>query len=218
MRVVINAAIGHWYPKGQARLARSLAKHYGGHTLLFDRFPTPGYNESNPYNVKASCFEAAIAQEYTQILWLDCSAWAIRNIEPIFQRIQERGFYLASSGWDASQTCNDRLLNHHGITRDQSVGIPDTATGTLGIDLNSDKARAFILDFISYARAGMFAGNRVHDIRDSPDPRFKFSRQDQSAATLLAHRHGLTPLDELGGLTTYNHHRTPTACIVYQGM
>jgi hypothetical protein len=218
-RCIINGAIGHWYPKGQLRLKKSLDKYAPGiDQLLFDKFPATDYDTSNPYNIKAACFEQAIALGYEQILWLDCSAWAIRSIEPIFQRITERGFYLASSGYSAGETCTDKLLEYHKITRDEAMPIPDSATGTIGVDLTCIKAKQFIYDFIEYAMDGMFAGNRVHDKRDSQDPRFKFSRQDQSVASLLAYKYKLTPLDELGGLTTYNYHRTPTACIVYQGM
>jgi hypothetical protein len=216
---IINVALGYWYPKGQQRLLRSLDAHgFDGHVLAWEQWPTDGYDTSIPYNCKAAALEVAINMGFTRILWLDCSAWAVRPITPLLDLISAKGYYLASCGYSASQTCNDRILSYAGITRDKAMDIPDAASGTIGLDITHPRSLNFARQFIQYAKDGMFGGNRVHDPADSADPRFLFSRQDQSAATLIAHQLGM-PLDQLGHLTAYDTKpRNPDTCIVYRGM
>jgi len=43
---------------------------------------------------------------------------------------------------------------------------------------------------------GMFGGNRVHDLQDSQHPLFKFSRQDQSAASMILYKMGIKTAGE----------------------
>jgi hypothetical protein len=216
--IVINASTGVRHLKGQKRLEASLREHWGGPVLMYEGWAMPGYDQSNPYTIKAALFERVIRDGFTTILWLDASCVAIRNIQPIFDRIQEHGYYLASSGYSAAQTCTDRQLKAVGITRNEAVAIPDTATGTIGIHLNDISASAFIHEWIQWGIEGLFGGSRTHDPSDSADPRFLFGRQDQSAATLLAHLQGMR-LDYLGGLTAYDGpNLADTVCVKYQGI
>lgn len=217
---IINAAIGGHYPKGQRRLVDSLVGKYDGDYRLWDTWPEGhGMDEANRYNVKAAAMERAALAPYQHgriLIWLDCTCVAIANIQPLIDRIEERGYYIASSGYSAAQTCTDAQLEAAGYTRDEAMNIPDTATGCIGIDLGNVRAKAFLMDWIAWAKRGLFAGNRQHDLRDSRDYRFLHARQDQSAATLLAHLHGMR-LDALGGLTAY-WPGTPTTAIAYKGI
>ena len=215
---IVNAAIGGNYRRGQNRLVASLnAQGYRDDLSLWQRWPEGhGMDEYNRYNVKAAVLAEALNGGHRILLWMDSTCVAVHSIEPLIDRIKERGYYLASSGYSAGQTCTDQQLAAAGVTRDEAMEIPDTATGTIGIDLHNETARAFLLEWIDWARRGLFAGNRMHDTNDSADPRFAFARQDQSAATLLAHKHGMT-LDGLGVLTAY-WPGTPTTIIAYKGI
>lgn len=213
---IVTAATGERHLKGQARLVASIKrKEWPVHVAAFQGFPLAGFDESNPYNIKASAMRASITKGRV-LIWMDSSCVAVRPIEPLVSRILERGYYLSTSGFDASQTCTDAQLAAAGITRDQSEGIPDTATGCIGIDTNDRRAMDFLREWIEWSARGLFAGSRGYDPADSSDPRFLFARQDQSAATLLASKHGMD-LDPMGDLTCY-WPPSDTAVMAYKGI
>lgn len=218
---IVNAAIGGNYAAGQRRLIDSLGQMgYRGGGSFWDAWPDGhGMDELNRYNIKAAVMERALlapSQHGRILIWLDCTCVAVANLQPLIDRIEANGYYLASSGYSAAQTCTDEQLTAAGVTRDEAMTIPDAATGCIGIDTANPRANAFLHDWIDWARRGLFAGNRVHDVRDSQDYRFLHARQDQSAATLLAHRHRMS-LSALGGLTAY-WPPTPTTVIAYKGI
>jgi hypothetical protein len=214
---VVNAAIGGIYQTGQKRLRASMKEHAPNLDLLaYDNFPARGYDITNRYNVKAACMEVAMGMGYDILIWCDASCVFLADPQPLIDRIVERGYYLASSGYKASQTCTDAQLAAAEITRDEAEHIPDTATGTVGIHLADAKANTFLREWIRWSKEGLFAGSRTHDFRDSQDPRFMFGRQDQAAATLLTYKYGMS-LDALGDLTAYWPGRSRTI-IAYKGI
>lgn len=194
---VINAVVGDgWYEKGQERLVRSLIYHgFTGDILTWKQeFPMKGYDETNPYNIKAAAFEYAIEQGYTDILWLDASVWAIGYLMPVFDCILDDGYYMWPSGYDAAQTCSDKCLAYFGIDRDEAEKIKDCSSSMLGVNVGHPVGGEFIRRFIQACKDGVAAGSRHHD-NQSEDKRFMFHRQDQSVATVIAGQLGmkLTP-------------------------
>lgn len=195
MRILVNAGVNHWYPKGSERLRKSICETSPSvETLIYSGFPNDVFVKSNPYNIKASAiFEAAkriIGGFKESFLWADCSVWAIKDISPIFDIIERDGYYLLSSGYNAAQTCSDKCLDYFGITRDEAENIPDSSTMVFGLDLNTKIGEDFFIKFIRASYDGVFNGSREHD-NQSQDPRFLFHRQDQSAATCIAHKLGM---------------------------
>jgi hypothetical protein len=200
--VIINAGIGGWYPRGSKRLHKSLIYHGWGHDILtFTDWPNNEFDKSNIYNLKASVFNYAIDQGYKKIIWMDCSAWAIKDPQPILDIINTDGYYFQRSGYNCAQTCNDNSLRYFGITRDRAEKFDDTSTAVFGVHMDNPLGSEFIERWIESCRAGVFNGSRLHD-NQSQDPRFLFHRQDQSAASLLI---GLMHLKQynLGELVTY---------------
>jgi|JI9StandDraft_1071089.scaffolds.fasta_scaffold18965_4 hypothetical protein len=219
--LIFNAAVGpgqDHYLKGQSRLMTSLTNvNYQGVTISFDTWPDPNFDQTNPYTIKAAAFHHILKLNHPRYLvWMDSSAVVLREPTPLFERIRKRGYYLASSGYSAAQTCTDIQLGVAGYTRTQAESIPDTATGCIGIDTKNSIAMKFLKTWIEWAKLGHFSGSRLHDINDSSDPRFLFGRQDQSAATLIAYSLGMT-LDNLGGLTAY-HPAPPSSIMEYKGI
>ena len=205
MNTVINASLGQGYERGQDRLKASLEKHYPCHFIGFKEWPPWEHSKASPYVVKAAAIQAAIDQGHKQILWLDASVIVTGSLQPIFDHIREHGVYLPSSGWNCAQSCNDRILNYYGITRDRAELIAEGSSGCMGMDLDHPTGKQFALWFIQAAKDGVFEGSREHD-GQSQDPRFKFHRQDQSAASLIAHKLGIT-LTFLGELAGYWGHK-----------
>lgn len=185
-QTIINAAIGHWYPKGQDRLVRSLIHHgwAGEITTWKDIWPNNNYDKSCPYNIKAAAFEAAIQRGFTHIFWVDSSMWAIRNPQPLFNIINDHGIYVETNGFNCAQECSDNCLGYFGIHRDEAEKMPMCSSGLLGINITNPLGKEFIDSWITAAKDGAFKGSRFHD-NQSADPRFQHHRQDQSAASII---------------------------------
>lgn len=210
---IINVGYGGWYAKGTERLKKSLNYHgYSGDVLTWTDFPNDNYDKNSPYNVKAAAFEEALKMGYTHIAWMDCSCWAIQQVEPIFDTINEFGYYIPKSGYNAAQVCSDRCLDYFNVDRDTAEKYADSSTIVFGINYENPLGREFIDTWINSAKDGIFVGSREHDSQ-SNDSRFLFYRQDQSCATLIANKMGLQ-LSNLGELVSYYSHDMPKSTII----
>lgn len=184
--VIINAHTGDgWYSRGQHRLKESLMYHgYSGDYAFYEGWANDNYDKSCPYNVKAAAIEEAIKEGHTTFLWLDCSIWALRNPDEIFNMINDEGVFMHTSGYNSAQTCSDKCLEYFGINRDQAEKMPDSSTGFFGFNINHPKGKEFIERWLKSAKDGVFSGSREHD-NQSQDKRFLFHRHDQSAASVI---------------------------------
>lgn len=189
---IINASTGtHWYKRGTDRLLRSLNYHgFSGEVFTWDSFPLDGYDKTNPYNIKAAAFEYVLKEGFTHVLWVDCSVWAIKQAEPIFDIINDRGYYLIDNGYNCAQECNDFLLNHYKISRDEAESMKMISSGVMGINTNNPQGKSFVHEFIEAAKSSLFNGSREHG-NQSKDSRFLHHRQDQSAASIIANKYGM---------------------------
>ena len=70
------------------------------------------------------------------------------------------------------------------------------ATGLVGINIDNPLGKHFFEQWFQYMKDGMFGGNRVHDLNDSQHPIFKFSREDQSAASMILYKMGVKTAGE----------------------
>lgn len=193
---IVSVGAGGTYPKGVDRLERSLLQHgFDGEMILYRELP-PGAptHAAIPYAMKLTALKIAEDRGYRSLLWLDASMVCIRNPKDMFDEIAEKGYYLSRSGWNCAQSVSDACLELFGVTRDQAELWPECASGTVGMDLNTAIGREFFDRWYESSLNGAFNGSRDHD-NQSSDPRFKFHRQDQSAASLIANQMGLYMYD-----------------------
>jgi len=210
--VIINAGKGFWYPKGTKRLVQSLKDvEWDGDVLTWYDYPNNEFDKTCPYTIKASCFLEAIKRGYTQILWCDSSVWAIKNPKPIFDYINENGYFFWKSGHNCAQTCSDNCLNYFGVDRDTAESYDDCSSGVLGVNLKSNIGKEFIETWIKSAKDGVFHGSRLHD-NQSKDHRFMFHRQDQSAASVIIGKMGLV-MEDVGVHCAYYNEKLPESII-----
>jgi hypothetical protein len=183
-RVIVNAHNGvGWYPRGQERLRQSLQGHPEA-LCLYNDFPNDLFSKSNGYNVKPSALYEA-AKTYSQLLWLDCSCWVIKDLQPIWDIVDSQGYYFINSDFNCSTYCNDKSLEYFGITRDEAENIAMISSGCFAIDLKTEKGALIYQIFIQSAIDNIFDNGT-----GSQDPRFIAHRHDQSALSIILHKLG----------------------------
>ncbi len=191
----LNVGIGLWYRSGSDRLQASLIAHgfTGDHLVWKDCWPgaIPGLSRDVIYAAKADAFQHALNAGYTTIIWGDASIYAVRPLDRFLATVNEKGYWLGQSGYNCAQTASDAQLQYFGVSRDWAERVPDCATGIFGVNMDFTAPRQFIETWIQAAKDGAFRGSRHHD-GQSNDPRFRFGRQDQSAASLIAGKQGMT--------------------------
>lgn len=183
--VIISAGVGGWYPAGVKRLERSLNfEGWGGDILTWKDYPPncPRHDDI-PYYLKIAAFEQAISKGYTHILWVDASFFAVANPMPMFDIINDQGFWFFSSGYNLAQSVSDAALNFIGKTRNEAANEIEWASGCVGVNLENPDGKALYEKWKYYMDAGLSKGSRLHD-NQSSDERFLFHRQDQSCLNL----------------------------------
>jgi hypothetical protein len=196
---IISCGIEGHYGVGVDRLARSLNfVGWGGHTMFWKDYPKgcPPHVGEYQYAFKVWAFEEAFAAGYTVVLWADASLYAVQNPMPIFDYVNEHGLFFFKSGYSLAQTATDNLLNTEKVNRDELINVSEFATGLVGINIENPKGKEFFKRWKYAMEWGLFGGNRVHDLADSGDPRFLFSRQDQSCASMVLHKMGIKTAGE----------------------
>lgn len=191
--VIINCGVGHWYNLGSDRLAKSLNfVGWAGQTLIYSgEYPPNSHNHNDvPYYMKIACFEEAIRQGFTHILWVDSSFWAVNNPMKMFDVISEQGYWFFSTGYNLAQSVNDKGLAAVGLSRDEAETVNEWASGCIGVRLDNPNGKKLYDRWKELMDAGLSVGSRLHD-NQSSDPRFLFHRNDQSCLSLAAWELGL---------------------------
>lgn len=217
---IISCGIGAGYAAGIDRLERSL--HYNGFlgdTMFWKDYPEgcPAHEGEGQYNFKVYAFAEAFKKGYKIALWLDASLYAIADPMPIFDYINDNGLYFFKSGYPLSATATDKLLGPV-LLREDLVDVPEFATGAVGINIDNPKGASFFHLWKEHMINGHFGGNRVHDEVDSDHPLFKFSRQDQSAASMALHRLGVTTSGEDKNWVSYYPNKTESTIFFVKGV
>lgn len=214
--VIISAGIGGWYAKGVERLEKSLNYHgWAGDVITWKDIDPPASRAhyEYPYYFKIAAFEWALYRQYTHILWVDASFWAIQNPMPLFDFINNNGFYLFRSGYSMAQSINDAALEKLGLSRDELVDSPEYASGCVGLNFNNPNARHLYTHWKSYMDDGLSRGSRNHD-NQSLDQRFLFHRQDQSALALAMYKLNLS-INEPDYVAYYGSGHNPQKCLFF---
>lgn len=196
---IISVGIGGHYGVGIDRLAKSINfVGWGGDTIFWKDYPDgcPAHGGPHQYNFKVYAFDEAFRRGYKVVVWADASLFAVENPMPLFDYINEHGLYFFKSGYSLAETATDNLCNYSGVTREELVDVPEFATGLIGINIDNPFGKEFFENWKQYMIDGMFGGNRVYDPQDSQHPLFKFSRQDQSAASMVLHKMGVRTAGE----------------------
>lgn len=142
------------------------------------------------------------------MLWLDSSIVVVRPLDPLYEEIERRGYLLfRNGGARVGEWSSDAFLEWYGIDRGEAMAIPEVVGTAIGLDLRSEVGRSFLDAWMAGALAGTpFRGrpepfaereayedsrwNRSNAV--SADSRVLGHRHDQSVASVLAFRAGMT--------------------------
>lgn len=182
------------YAKAQYRLSESLKNRTDAEVLLYQserQVEAPSHSQ-NPYAFKIYAIEEAIRQGYEQILWLDSSCYAIKDIQPVFDIIDQEGYFMEYSGHEAGKWTNDRTLEYFGITRDEAFEIPMFSAGFTGLDFRNHNTIEFFNRWKQAMLDGMFKGEWTNKNKtESEDPRVEGHRHDLCVGSIIAYQLGM---------------------------
>ncbi len=192
---IINIATGR-YIGGQKRLEKSLSGmdvDFYGWTRESQVGAPPHSN--NPYSFKTHAFRKIFTHEnkYDNVLWVDASVWAVKDVAPIFEHIQKHGYIMQEAGHMAGKWTNDRALMEFGITRDDAMNIPMYGNaGFLGLSITSGVAMEFLNRWHNASMAGLFRGAWTNtNNSESMDERCAGHRHDMSLGSIIANDLGM---------------------------
>lgn len=184
-----------YYINGLARLNESLRNNFDGDFLGFIGEASVGapLHTDNPYAFKIYCIQKAIDAGYTQILWLDSSCFAIKNVQPVFGHIGKQGYIMQDAGHWIGEWTNDRTLKYFGVTRDDMMNVKCHGNaGFLGLNFENGTTRIFFDRWRESMIAGMFKGawtNENHS--ESTDERCRGHRHDLSCGSIIRYQLGM---------------------------
>lgn len=119
-RAVVNFADGP-FVAGQERLRKCLEDRLinpGASYLCFPPSPRSlggtdwPTQEQKPYAFKAYALREAWAAGFLSLLWCDASVVAIRDLSPIWERIERDGYWINKNGWNNYEWTADSAYPH----------------------------------------------------------------------------------------------------------
>lgn len=157
-----------------------------------------------PYGFKLHAIKECMDAGYTTILWLDSPVGPVRDIRPLFDRIEADGHYLFHGGDPLAQRCGDICCKIVGIVRDDWWDIMLLGGTVYGLDMTHERTRDFFAQWFDAMERGAFCGPYVNAICGkglglvergvgwaSHDIRVTGHSHDESVATIVAEQLGM---------------------------
>ncbi len=219
---VVTVGIGGWYPRGVMRLLKSFTEVSPEIPVLswVNVLPpnAPDYPGSVPYGVKPFALLEAQRQGYDIAIWLDAAFRLIKPLDPLIAWIAANRYFLCRNGHMVGTWCADSALETLKITREESFTIEEASSYCVGLNLGSKHCQLFLKQWAKYAADGKtFPGFHSNVNRwnydgspqrsegfVSEDPRVLGHRHDQTAASVIAWRLGMSNLVERPIFTAYD--------------
>lgn len=187
-RCIVNLSTKEYWG-GRNRLFTATIEH--AHTQIFtfaaeEEVGAPLHTE-NPYAFKIYAIEKVRSFGYNQILWLDASVYPVKDIEPVFTWLTEKGIFLEEAGHYCGTWAPQYVLDYFGITKDEAMKMPMFSAGFCGFDFRNPISTEFFAEWKESMLNGMFKGN------------WQESRHDMTCGSIIANKRGLLPLYSPGG-------------------
>lgn len=186
------------YVQNMARLSDSLRNNFDGDFIGFvgeASLGAPLHSEA-PYEFKIHAIDKVKQQGYTSVIWLDSSVFAIGNVSPIFERLEDQGLVFQEAGHMLGTWSNDATLDYFGISRDAAMAMPMIGNaGFLGFDFTNHVANDFFNQWVQSMNANLFKGAWNNDNKtESQDERCRGHRHDMAASSSIVNQLGIFDL------------------------
>lgn len=207
-RALVSVATTPRFHRGQVRLAMTAKAHAGPHEEYFwHRQPSCWpLHSAKPFAFKAWAMQYAAEHGAETLLWCDSSIIAIRPLEPLWERIEQDGYWFSRNGWSNAEWCADSAYPElfPGVpleeARSINVGIEHVVATCFGISMRHPMGRVFLEQYMKLANGRAFCGPWTNS--NHPDaaalpidgykvgpcgpPTTRGSRHDQTVASVLA--------------------------------
>lgn len=186
------------YVKSLERLNESLRSNFDGDFISWIGEGALGapLHVDNPYAFKIYAFRKAKDLGYKNVLWLDSSVYAIKNVQPVFDEIKRDGFIFQEAGHFVGNWSSDSVLKYYGITRDEAMEMRMIGNaGFLGLNFEMGRPIAFLDKWSKAMENGLFKGAwNNNDKSLSEDERCFGMRHDMTNSSIIINQMGLYPL------------------------
>lgn len=172
--------------------------------LMYSELPPGSPSHSvKPYAFKAYALMDAMRRNYTTLLWCDACILPVRDMEPLFKKIETDGVWFSRNGWMNSEWTADSAYAalfpamHYDAARVINAKIPHVVATAFGIDVSHAVGRAFLADYFRLAsETSAFCGPWTNTVETPCGPYdVRGHRHDQTAASVIAWRLGVQLTD-----------------------
>lgn len=196
-------SVGTGYYRGAMDRLRVATQKFGNCEFkgwtdpLPDEWPT---HTNVPYGFKAMALRWAMDQDFDCVFWCDSVILPIRPLEPLWERVQRVGYFIADAGngannyqWTADSAYKDLFPGMDiGQAREISKGFLQVHAAVMGLNLRSEIGIEFLSEYYRLATTTKaFCGSWTNTNGDCGPSDVKGHRHDQTAASLIAHRLGM---------------------------
>jgi len=158
--VVISCGTNAPYPEWAKK---SFFKHRDEHLnysfrTWVDEYPKGSRShDQSPYGFKVFAFNWALSEGYTHILWIDSAISFVSNPQPIFDFINNEGFFcVADSTGNLKRACRHDLFAYHNLTPDQTEDWHFMGGSVIGFNSHSPKLMEVFHEWSAQERDGYF--------------------------------------------------------------
>ncbi len=222
-RAIVCVATTPHYQKGLRRLLHHASLQRQSVAFWNSQGEWPKHQD-RPYAFKAYALKVMQAQYADLLLWCDASILPIRSLEPLWERIEREGYWIARNGWNNYQWTADSayldLFEHEIVSGQVSPGntlrklqnvnriIPHVVATSFGLNVKHPIGKAFLDEYYRLAsetkafcgpwtNAYSGLGTSWDGVRVAPcGPADVLGhRHDQTAASVIAWRLGMKLTD-----------------------
>lgn len=153
-----------------------------------------------PYQFKTALIQKAVELGYERIIWLDSSMQLKKDLTPLLDNSESGIVTFHNLGHPTWKYISDKALDLLGVSREESLNIPQVWGGAFALDFTRLGAKLFFEELKEFSVNGSFkdAGSKAQG--------FVAHRHDQSVMSVLLH--GKCDMLEYGQILCPPHDRT----------
>lgn len=185
-KAIVNLSTKKFW-KGQVRLRQRLTGLTDADTFFFMKESEVGspLQTENNYAFKVYAIDKIREKGYTQILWVDASMLPIKNIDSVFEIIEQDGYFFQNGGWKNKDWTNEHAKVYFGTDDGDMM-----AACCFGLDFENENTVEFWNNVKQAMNDGIFNGS------------WEDHRHDQTVMSILAYKMDM-PLHEPNSIFEY---------------